>query len=248
MFAILQSTVHPIDSAFVAGRLDLPTVASQCAPVTQAVHWDDNGVLLAVAMICLVAAMALVQQVLNIFSSLVGCLIRWKECLNLESSAALSRDRDIVAIYTTFPLCLIISSYGLWELNFMKNLNPAVNYLITLGVIIAYLMLRVGLTTLLTPNSYNRKTYLAAAKAFGTFTIIAALLLFATAAIMGIVGIDRQITTQVLLWEIAGVYAIHVLRKLQILGSCCSFFSTFLYLCALEILPTGILVALAVLF
>ena len=51
-----------------------------------------------------------------------------------------------------------------------------------------------------------------------------------------------------ILWISALTYLLHLVRKLQILSSSCSIFAGFLYLCALEILPTGVLVTSAVIF
>ena len=52
----------------------------------------------------------------------------------------------------------------------------------------------------------------------------------------------------VLIVEMALSYLILLLRRIQILSPYCNPFSLFLYLCALELLPTGIYIASAVVF
>lgn len=245
MFTLLQTVVHPIEEAFVEGKLELPTTAEVVQGVSTT-HWDDSILLVIVATVSLIGGILLLRMLLNINSSLLGCVIRSKECYNLESSAQLSRERDIIAIFITFPVCLVISYYRLWELNFMAKLGPGLNYLITLGAVILYILLRTGISILLTPRSYNVRTYKVALKTFDTFYIVAAMLLFATAAAMGVFRVDHELTRITLFWELLATYALQIVRKAQILGSTMPFLTTILYLCALEIIPTGILVATAV--
>ncbi len=51
-----------------------------------------------------------------------------------------------------------------------------------------------------------------------------------------------------MLWVSAFIYALYMLRKFQIFASGFSILTCFLYLCALEIIPTGLLVASALIF
>jgi hypothetical protein len=109
-------------------------------------------------------------------------------------------------------------------------------------------MLRKGLEHLLRGKKINQKTYRSACKSSHTFFIILTLLLMAMGGIMSFVNVAPMDIKNAMLWVSAAIYAVFLLRKTQIFTSSCSFFSGFLYLCALEILPTGALVASALIF
>ena len=66
--------------------------------------------------------------------------------------------------------------------------------------------------------------------------------------VLSFVGTDTEVIKTAMIWISAFTYALFLLRKTQIFSSSCNFFSAFLYLCALEIIPTGILVVPAVIF
>ena len=58
----------------------------------------------------------LLRQLVGIVPSLLACVIRWKENVNLEASVKLSRDRDYMAFAMIAPFCLmafrLINSIG----------------------------------------------------------------------------------------------------------------------------------------
>lgn len=245
MMSILQRLAHPIDSAFVEGILLLPTEAKEAVEAVSPGHWEDSMTLIIFAAVSLLVGMTMIQRLINIMPSLLGCLIRWKECLNLEASAQLSRDRNIVARFVPIPLCMVAANYSLWEIDLMEKLGPGMRFLCTFGAFLLYLGMRFGLTALLRPRSTSNRTYNVATKAFDTFLITATILTLFSAAVMGVFRCEYELIRTVLFYEICGIYAIHFLRKAQILDSSMSLFSTFLYLCALEILPTGILASVA---
>jgi hypothetical protein len=60
---------------------------------------------------------------------------------------------------------------------------------------------------------------------------------------MNVIGTDDATIKTVSFYILAAFYAIFIVRKHQFLLSGCNPFATFLYLCTLEILPTGILIA-----
>ncbi|MBQ0043557.1 MAG: hypothetical protein KBT05_00875 [Bacteroidales bacterium] len=245
MISILQRLAHPIDSAFVEGALLLPTEAKELVQNVSPGHWEDSMTLIIFAAISLLVGMTMIQRLINIMPSLLGCFIRWKECINLEASAQLSRDRDIVAKFAPIPLCMVAANYSLWEISLMQQLGPGMRFLCTFGAFLLYLGIRFGLHALFRPRSTSSRTYNVATKAFDTFLISATILTLFSAAVMGVFRCEYELIRTVLFYEICGIYAIHFLRKSQILGSSMSLFSTFLYLCGLEILPTGIFAAVA---
>ena len=100
----------------------------------------------------------------------------------------------------------------------------------------------------LAPKNMNSKIYMIACKAGRTFFSILTLILLAMAGIMSFIDTPAEVVTDAMLWVSACIYLIYLLRKTQILISSASFFAAFLYLCALEMIPTGALVASAIIF
>ena len=188
------------------------------------------------------------RRFVGIFPSLMACLVRWKESINLDASVQLSRDRDIMAIAMVMPFCLTAGKFALYSPSWTGQFGADGKLGITIGAILAYILLRKGLEHVLRGKKINQKTYRTACKSSHTFFIILTLLLMAMGGFMSFANVDPMDIKNAMLWVSAAIYAIFLLRKTQIFISSCSFFSGFLYLCALEILPTGALVASALIF
>ena len=67
-----------------------------------------------------------------------------------------------------------------------------------------------------------------------------------TGMLLSMFGMDAVIIRRLYWVELAFFYGVFLIRKCQILSTFCNPFTTFLYLCALELLPTGLLAASAV--
>lgn len=247
MFNILQTYIPPVDNAFSAGKLDLPTIASEAGSIA-AKQWDEYALPCIFGLISLVAALILIRSIVSILPSLLGCLWRSKECINLEDSLQLSSDRNIIAWVLVVPFALVSANIRLWNPKFLGLFNPNIVFLIVLGVLLLYIGIRLLLNAVLRPRNFRTKEYNAGNKAFRTFFVIIALTALATAGIMMMAGSGKEQIRNVILWESAAIYFIYLIRKCQIFVSGGSIFSTFLYLCALEIVPTGLLVVSAIEF
>ena len=200
------------------------------------------------ALISLLIALLLLKTMVGVFPSLIACLTRWKESVNLDASVQLSRNRDITALSLVIPFCLTVTRFRLYDPHFMVGLNDNGRLAVTIGILIGWMLLRTFLEHLLRPRKGNPKAYGTARKAAYTYLCILTLLLMLTGGIMAFVDAAPETIKTAMLWISATIYAVLLLRKTQIFTSSCSFFSGFLYLCALEILPTGALVASALIF
>ena len=67
----------------------------------------------------------------------------------------------------------------------------------------------------------------------------------AMGGIMSFIGVDNKVITDAMIWVSGAIYMLFILRRTQIFASSYNFFTVFLYLCALEIIPTGVLVTSA---
>lgn len=200
------------------------------------------------ALISLIVMMLALRTLVEVFPSLMACLIRSKESINLEASAQLSRGRNVLSVCLIVPFCLAVWRRGLYTPSFMDGLDDNLRFCVILGIFLAYVMLRKALEHFMKPKVMNSKTYATACKAGRTFFSLLTLILLAMAGIMGVLGIPAETVTDAMLWVSATIYLIYILRKTQILVSSASFFAAFLYLCALELIPTGALVASAIIF
>lgn len=192
--------------------------------------------------------MLLLKNLVTIFPSLVACLVRSKECFNLEASVKLSRDRDLIAMAMVLPACLIADRYGFLQKGLLENHSDDIRLLATIGLFTAYLLFRITVFKLFRPQRMPKKTYETAGKAAHTFFTILTLILLFIAGTSHVAGINKDTITNAMLWISMAIYLLFIIRKLQILNSSCSFFTGILYLCALEFIPTGSLVVSAIIF
>ena len=190
----------------------------------------------------------LLRRFVDIFPSLIACLVRWKESVNLDASVQLSRDRDIMSLAMVMPFCLTAERFSLYSPAWFSQFGADARLGLTIGIVIGYILLRKGMEHILRPKKSSKKTYSTACKSSHTFFIILTIILMAMSGIMSFVDAPPMNIKNAMLWVSTAIYALFLLRKTQIFASSCSFFSGFLYLCALEILPTGALVASALIF
>ena len=200
------------------------------------------------ALISFFICLLLLRTFVEVFPSLMACLVRWKESVNLDASVMLSRDRDIMAIAMIMPFCLTAGRFSLYSPLWMGQFGADGRLGITIGIVTAYILLRKGLEHVFRSKKMNPKTYRTACKSSHTFFIILTLVAMAMGGTLSFLKVDPMGIRNAMLWVSAITYALFLLRKTQIFISSCSFFSGFLYLCALEILPTGALVASALIF
>ena len=197
------------------------------------------------AIISTVSVIILMRRLLNIYPSLLACIIRWKESINLEASVKHSLDRNMFAVAMIIPFCLIVYRFGIYSPAFMEGINETFSLLIIIGIFGAYFALRRAMIRIMRPKKMNPKTYKAAICCAYTFFIILTLTLFFVGGIMALLKADPIVTRTAIIWLSAIIYGIYIFRKTQIFTSSCSIFRGFLYLCGLEIFPTGVLVASA---
>lgn len=197
----------------------------------------------------LLSIIFLLKKLVEVCPSLLACIIRWKESVNLESSVRLSRDRNIIALSMAIPFCLTVEDSGLYAPRFLSDFHSEdIRILITIAVFIAYAIIRTIIKEIVKPKKSGIQVYRNANLLSYTFFIILTLLLLVCVGIFSIPGLDFSSGKDAMLWLSAVIYFLFIIRKFQIFISYFSIFRGILYLCALEILPTGALIASAVIF
>ncbi len=200
------------------------------------------------ASISILMVITVLRKLVAVFPSLLACTLRWKESVNLESSIKFSHDRDIIAIVMTVPFCLAAEKFRLYDPSFLADMNENMRIGITSGVFFTYFLVRSLVSSIVQAFTQKKKAYLTAVRSAYSFFIILSLILIAMGGILSFLHVDNGIIRNAMLWVSAFIYIIFLLRKFQIFNSGFSILTSFLYLCALEIIPTGLLIASALIF
>lgn len=199
-------------------------------------------------LISFLAVLLLLRRLVNILPSLLACFIRGKESLNLEASVKLSLDRDALALAMIIPFCLTAYRFKLYSPGFIEGFSDNAALGICFGVFAAYAFLRFVMTWLFRPEKMQKKIWVAAEKSSFSFFIIYTLVLLAMGGISGVLDVSDLDVRNAMLWISAIIYMVFLLRKMQIFATSCSILAAFLYLCTLEMIPTGILIVSAIIF
>ncbi len=202
----------------------------------------DNPIYCGLVVIFTLLFLLNIGSFLKIFPLMTSSVWRWKSNLELEDSLQMSRSRNTVAAILLVPLCMVVYSHDLYRPDFLQGFSPIVQFAIVAGIMFLYLLLRTFLNWQLEMHRYGSKAFVAANRSFFTYCIILFFLLFLTGAAVKTITGDAELTRTVLLYVTGITYALYVFRRGQIFASACNPFSTFLYLCGLELIPTLALV------
>ena len=202
----------------------------------------------ALALISVIVVMIFLKTIVEILPSVLACLIRWKENINIEASVRLSRDRDFSTIAMLIPFCLTVFRFRIYNPDFISNLPDSPRLWAIIGIFSAYLLIRKAATLMVHPRRMPQKTLSATEKSANTYFILLTLILLLVDSTCSFFDATQNAIRLTSMWLSSLIYGLYLIRKLQIFASSCSLFTAFLYLCALEILPTGILVISDVIF
>lgn len=233
-----------IDGAFLKGTLEMPQSLGDA--VLQA-EFIWNGVLLnrVLSIACVILGIIVLADTVQIFPRLVDCIVRWRACISLEHSLGDARARNTASAVAIFALGLLTSRYCLYAPSFVLMISEWSMTLICVGVVCAFFLLRLVLFLLLNLNSIRGDERRATLHCCATFSIPTCALMLFTIALLGLFNIPDSGIRTVLIVELSLGWVTALTRSARLLGSHYSGLATFLYLCALEILPAAAVVASA---
>lgn len=212
--------------------------------------WDSSPVFQIMVLLSCGAIILSLTSVLDTLPMCLGCLVSWKECVHFYDYASNRRKCTFAARVLSIPLIFILSRFHLHPLTSFYGTSPLIMVLTTAGILLSYAILRYAailLAGLVCRNGNSEQALEIAFYASGPFLMMAVLLMFATAFVCSLTGVDVLIVQNCLYGEAAFFYLLFLLRKAEILMSYRGFFTGFLYLCTLEIAPTGLLFLSAIL-
>ena len=203
--------------------------------------WSDllvNRIIIVVAVVLVLLAL---KEIVGFVPDAWYCLKRARGSVNLEHSISVARSRNIIALINVLPFCLLIDYFGIIRIPGVPAEFGAAS---VACVLLAYLLLRLiayGLCKM--RRKFGYETAVASHRVIFTFFIILTWVMLATLGVMHLFKLDPALIRKIVIVEISALYFLSVIRSGQILTQKCSGISTFLYLCALEFLPSALLVA-----
>ena len=210
--------------------------------VSAGLSWGDvlsNRIAIIAVLILLVLE---IQDIIRVFPALLRCVPLWKGNLELEHRVSQARTRNTVSLVMGLLFCIVADRYSLCNPSFRAVAGPGWQLAVTAGLFGGTALLR-RLFYLVSPFRSKTSEFACTVRhtLYNYFILFVALALLVCVA-LGAVRASEG-TVRITLYVAAGlVYFLHLLRTGQILRSRYGLFATFLYLCALEILPIGILI------
>ncbi len=192
-------------------------------------------------------ALLILRPLTAMLPKLTASLLRTRICLELEFNLREQITRNRLCMGMVLPMGLIIWRFRLYDPDWFSHLGPALRLLSCIAVIFLYWLCRYVPQRLLRHRRLSGEVYQAGCNFAFTANILATIVVALTACVLSLCGAADGVVRTVLLWLYAALYLVFVLRKFQIFASSCPIFSAILYLCALEVLPTGLLVVSALL-
>lgn len=228
---------------FKTGTLMMEHVSGD---VPAAVAADGGDGLSVPLLVVLTVACTLVffRNIANALPPVFRCLFMQRGCARLESSVRMSMDRNLTALLMVLPFCLVLDLTGIFDPDLLRGLDEGLHLAATAAFFIAYLLLRLAIYMALKPRSVP-DSYMLSRKETWNFFIIMFLAAAVTGGVSGLLHAGKAVAGSAILLEIGLLYIVMLVRRGRILALSCNPFTVFLYLCALEIVPTGLYVAAA---
>ena len=240
---ILQSTIPPVSEAFRSGVLEMPAEVVQAGAGEAVLRWGDiplNGSLMVLSALALLIG---IRSLYYILPDLMKCLTMWRWNITAENSARFSRSRDIYGLLCIVPAALLASRYGVFSARFIAAAPEAWRTACVIAMILGYLVLRTIMFGALSRKARDVSGWHAAACAARNLGTLGTITALAVSGVLTLAGAGDSAARYAVI-GVAGFFYLLVLgQKAQILRTSCNPFVTFLYLCALEFLPTGLLIA-----
>ncbi|MBR6457214.1 MAG: hypothetical protein IKS71_01320 [Bacteroidales bacterium] len=208
----------------------LGTLASEAA-------WSQDPVHSVIALAAIVLLIIFMRDYFIIWTPVMRCLFRAKANIEMEHSIQLARTRNRAALLMLLPIWLIADRFCLLSGQMW----------ISLAILLGYLALKRLVAEFVLPRKLPAETRLAVRRALYTYGIALAFVMMVTVGLWLLIRWDPAAMSWVFGIEAGVILLLSMAREEEILSATYHPLVSFLYLCALEILPAACLVAAAVL-
>lgn len=234
----------PPSDIFIQGKLEMSAVPVQEA--AQTMLWNDfllNRVLVVAAVLIGIAGL---RDLLRLLPELLYCFSRPRASVSLEYNTSVVRMRNTAALISILPFCLLADRFGLFRPELWSAVPEEWSAPATVGVFLAYLLLRTVCSALIRPPRLSGTAADAVRRSPWNYFILLTLLMLLSVGLLYIFRPSDTVVRITLYAETALFFLLSLLRSGQILASGFSGLTTILYLCGLELLPAAALAAYAV--
>ena len=231
------------------GTLHLSADAPPAVPLT---GWLDVTVHAWMVVACALLLLFLLPGIFRIFPAVSGCLTRSRGNLEIEHSLSTARARNFYSRMLVIPFIVVLDRFGLYAPSFLAGWDePWLRFAELYLVLIAFLLLRIILHAIILNigrKHFHSEKRLAIRRGMHNYFICFMILMAVSLGALSIFGVSDGVFRNVIRAELALFWLISITREGQILHSECGGLATILYLCGLELLPVGAVVASAVVF
>jgi len=234
-----------LQDIFTQGALEMS--ASPLPPLEHVAKWADLLSNRITAVVVIFIILIDLPDLVGTFPHIMDCLTNKRGSTRVEHSPSIARSRNYSAIVMALAWCLLADRFDFYRPDFLSWLPDWAGPLSMAILIIAFLTLRRLLLMIVRPHSLRSEEGKAAHRVPYTFFIVLVIVQLVTAGILLPLHVDDSVIRTVLLAEMIPFWLLSLVRIAQILGARCSGMESFLYLCALEILPAAAVVASAML-
>lgn len=195
-----------------------------------------NGIAIAFAVLMLLIAAG---DIVDLIPSFLLCA--FKENRSIYNSSKLRRSCDRVLLFVAPAFLMVLTPYRFYPFAVAQSMPLA--FLYTCLTAAAYCFLRFFLRVIFYNGSRGQDYFKGVVFVSHVFLVLGALIVCVVFGVCKLVCVEDSLVRDIIMWTMAGIYVVYLLRVFQVFCSPRGFFSAFLYLCALEIIPTGLLVA-----
>lgn len=230
---------------FRQGRLEMS--AAPLPELQSPAEWNDLLLNKIAIVLSVVLVLIYLKDIIRLIPPLLYALDRKRGGESLEYNVSAARMRNTVALIYTLPFCLIADYCGAYRPGFWSMVPPEWSSAATLGVMLAYFLLRRLCYAAIRPGKMSAESLATLKHSLYNYFIALVSVAVPTIGILPLFSVREDIISTVFLALTGLAFAFATVRAWQILKSRRSPLPTILYLCGLEILPAAAVVASAVL-
>lgn len=230
---------------FRQGRLEMS--AAPLPEFQTPAEWNDLLPNKIAIVLSVVLVLIYLKDIIRLIPPLLYALDRKRGGESLEYNVSAARMRNTVALIYTLPFCLIADYCGAYRPGFWSMVPPEWSSAATLGVMLAYFLLRRLCYAAIRPGKMSAESLATLKHSLYNYFIALVSVAVPTIGILPLFSVREDIISIIFLALTGLAFAFATVRAWQILKSRRSPLPTILYLCGLEILPAAAVVASAVL-